>query len=66
MYSPRAQADRQLYRKHMFEELSNNTPNLDLLSGAVEVTYIHTYIHTYMHTYIHTYIHTYTYMHAGS
>ena len=32
---PRAQADRELYRKHMLNEI-NNTPNLETMAGGAE------------------------------
>jgi len=40
VWGPRAQADRQLYRKAMFEELSNY-PNLTILYDSVEDVKIH-------------------------
>lgn len=32
----RAQIDRDLYKKHIQDEIFNNTPNLDILEAAVE------------------------------
>nr|XP_018918215.1 PREDICTED: protein MTO1 homolog, mitochondrial [Bemisia tabaci] len=36
VWGPRAQIDRELYKKHLQDELFNRTPNLDILEGSVD------------------------------
>jgi len=45
VWGPRAQIDRNLYKKHLQAEIFNRTPNLEIIEASVEDLLIHEYGH---------------------